>query len=425
MLHVPGHRRSKVQVDAKLADFRNAVTQPAGGKAVKGKGAVGARLGAARQHRQLLQIAGEPGRAHGARRQAGHAHEFDNVLGFCPGQHLLEVRVRVAFLCHGEGRADLHGAGAKGEQVAQLLRRIDAAGGNERHFFALYVQIAHQREGFFEHARELEARVGQVFDVRRTEVAAGVTRVLDDDGVGQTPLLEPFFQHDGNAARVRQDGNERHLRKAGGKIGQVQRQARTHDDGLRAGLAGLAHIVLVFGYRAHDIDGDHATAVGHGQCGADFTIEGGEVGAVDEVLVTHAVGGGHQVRMVAAQVDAGNGADRAEARHAAGKPVCGDAHAHAALHDGQQRTAANSEGRQVGGQWREHGGSWIVTALRATPLTWIKRGWFARPEQGLMGITLPHRPGAGAVRLSSQSRTLRPQTATPQTGGIADERRQF
>ncbi len=50
--------------------------------------------------------------------------------------------------------------------------------------------------------------------------------------------------------------------------------------------------------------------------------------------------------MVAAQVDARDRADPAEPRDGAGEPMRGNADAHPALHDRQQRSAADHELRQ-------------------------------------------------------------------------------
>ena len=85
-----------------------------------------------------------------------------------------------------------------------------------------------------------------------------------------------------------------------------------------------------------------------------FAAHGFEVGGVDLRLAVgvtaHALrqvlGALHQIRVVAAQVDRAERAHPAQRGHAAGQPVRRHAHAHAALHDGQQRAPAEPQRRQ-------------------------------------------------------------------------------
>ena len=129
------------------------------------------------------------------------------------GEHLLEVRMRVAFLGHRERRADLHRRGAEREHVAHLLVAVDAAGGDQRDARARCPVPGTARTRRGQHRLEVEARIGDFLDARRAEMAAGVARMLDHDGVRQAVLAQPFLEHDADAARIREDRDQRDLRE--------------------------------------------------------------------------------------------------------------------------------------------------------------------------------------------------------------------
>ena len=148
----------------------------------------------------------------------------------------------------------------------------------------------------------------------------------------------------GHAARFRQDRYQRHFGIVGGHVGQVQRQAGAHDDGLGAAFAGLAHQGGMVAHRLHDVHGDHAAALRGVERGAHFTVQGDPVGVVDLLAVAAVLGLLDQVGMVMAQVHTGDGADRVLAGDRAGQAVGGNANAHAALDDGQQFASGESEG---------------------------------------------------------------------------------
>lgn len=197
-----------------------------------------------------------------------------------------------------------------------------------------------------DHARELEARIGEILHPCRAQVAAGTTRVLDDDGIRHAAAAQPLAHRHGDAARVGEDGDEPDAGVVRRELRQVARQPRAHHEGLCAALAGLAHVRGVFGDRAHDVDRDHAAPAGDRERRAHLAVQRGEVGAVDRRLVPAAVGGGHQVGMEAAQIDRREGFRRAVRPDGAGQAMGGHAHAHAALHDGQQIAAEQSKRRQ-------------------------------------------------------------------------------
>ena len=213
---------------------------------------------------------------------------------------------------------------------------VDAAGSDQGNLFPLDAQLLEQFEGFFQHARHDEARVADVFRLRRTQVAACITRIFNDDGVRQAIFAHPFFQNQGNTARIRQDRNQRDVRIIRGQLRQVQRQAGANHDRIGAACTGLLHLGSVFGHRAHDVDGNNAIARGDFLRGADFAVQRHQVGAVDSFLVAALAGLFHQVRMVTPQIDAGDGAYRIFPRHGTGQPVRRNPDSHAALHDGKK-----------------------------------------------------------------------------------------
>ena len=189
----------------------------------------------------------------------------------------------------------------------------------------------------------------------RAQVAAGQARVLDDDGVGQALLALPLAHQQLHAARVGQDRHQQRLRVVLRQIGQVQRQAGADDHRVDAAFQRARHRRRVLAHRAHHVDGQQPAPAGQRARGADLAFQRLEVGRVDGQL--GGLRGGlarqqlvralHQVGVVAAQVDRRDRAHRAERGHAAGQPVRRHAHAHAALHDRQQRATAQSQRRQA------------------------------------------------------------------------------
>ena len=172
------------------------------------------------------------------------------------------------------------------------------------------------------------------------------TLVLDDDGVGEALFAQPFPEHDTHASHVGQDRHQSDVRKILRQVRQVERQPRAHHDGVGAAGAALPHIGRILGDRFHHVDRDSAAAVRDFERHPDFTVERDQVESVEFVLVGASFGTLEKIGVMMAQVDAGNGAERACARDGAGQPVRRDAHAHAALHDRQQRAAAQLPARQ-------------------------------------------------------------------------------
>ena len=149
-----------------------------------------------------------------------------------------------------------------------------------------------------------------------------------------------------------------------GQVGQVQRQARAHHQRVDAAGQRVVRIGLVFADGTHDVHRDQAAAAGDLARLGDFARHAHEVRGVDLRL-----GLGphemarllHQVRVMPAQVHRGDRAHRAEPGDGAGQAAGGDADAHAALYDGQQRFAAQFQKIQPrserdGPQGRRHFG---------------------------------------------------------------------
>src|SRR5262245_55789676 len=95
---VAGESEGEALVDAELSHLRLSVAQPANLEAVPGERALLFLRGVRLKLRQALEVALEPGRAHGARRKSRDAHEDDDVLRLGLGEDALEFGMRVPFL---------------------------------------------------------------------------------------------------------------------------------------------------------------------------------------------------------------------------------------------------------------------------------------------------------------------------------------
>ena len=186
-------------------------------------------------------------------------------------------------------------------------------------------------------------------------MATGIAGVLDDDRVRQPVLARPFADDERYSSCVRQNRDQRDVGIVSGKLGQFKWQAGTHDDGVGTACARLPHGFLEGSDGAHHIDGQHAVACRNDLCGDNFAVQCDEIGVIDGGGVAAVARCVHQIGMAATQVDACYGSKRAQARHIAGQPVRGNAHAHAPLDDGQQRFALDAKRRQrCGGKGYGH-----------------------------------------------------------------------
>ena len=188
------------------------------------------------------QVVVEPRRAHGARRQPGDAGELDQVFVARLGQHLLERRVRVAFLGDGERRAELHRGGAERLHARDVLvgcgcRRPRSAAPRARCRRCAGTpapagsRCSKSKRGSFRSA-----------DLGRAEVAAGQARVLDDDGVGQALLAFPLAAPRSCTPRASDRiGISAALRVVARQVGQIQRQAGADHHRVDAGLERARH----------------------------------------------------------------------------------------------------------------------------------------------------------------------------------------
>ena len=243
--------------------------------------------------------------------------------------------MRIAFLGHSKGRTDLHRRRSQFKQAAHFFATVDATGKNQRDALRFDAQRFEQIEDAGQHRRKIKPRVVDILGARCTQMAAGVTWMFDNDGVGQAVLAQPFFQHDAGAAHIRQNRHQGHVRKIPRHVGKIERQSRTHHDGMGTALAGLAHIGRMRVYRLHHVDCDGAPTLRQQECLLDLAIEGNQVYLIECGFVTLTLGLRQQIRVMMTQIDAGDGAHCTMARHRAGEPVRRDADTHAALNDRQ------------------------------------------------------------------------------------------
>ncbi len=154
----------------------------------------------------------------------------------------------------------------------------------------------------------------------------GGIRVLDDHGVREALIgLEPLAGDQFGGLDRGDDRHQRHLRKTGGQLGEVQRQAGSADDHLGPRGTGRADDVVVVGHRDHAVDPHHplgsdgvglANLVGKRQrVGLEIVLAGIAFAAEREP------GGGHQ-------------ADPAVEGHVAGQTAPRNTYAHPALDQG-------------------------------------------------------------------------------------------
>jgi hypothetical protein len=259
--------------------------------------------------------------------------------------------MRVALGGGHEGGAKLGRVGAQGLQTLDVLAAAHAAGGDQGHL-ALDPGIADQLAHRGQHGLELEARLAEVGHLGRAQMPGRMRRVLDDDGAGQAALALPFLPQQGHAAGVGQDGDQRGLRVVLGQLGQVQGQAGADDHGVDALLQRSANRGGVVGHRTHDVHGQQAAAAGDGPRALDLARQGLLIRLLDDGLLLLTVrqtkAARHQIRVMAAQVHRGDGSPGSFRRHGARQAVRRNAHAHAALHDGQQRASCQIQGAQAG-----------------------------------------------------------------------------
>src|SRR5690606_30846294 len=204
---------------------------------------------------------------------------------------------------------------------------MDAASRNQRNVFVFNAEFFEELARPFQHSRKGVGCVVDAIRRGRTQVATSKTGVFNDDGVRQTILAHPFFQDDRNATDIRQNWDDGCLGKISGQIGKIQRQAGTHDHGISPTFAGLAYLFGVLLNRLHEVNRYSAVATRQLAFSLVFAVESDEVYLVDERLVTGAAGLFHEVGMMATQVNAGNGSERAKRRYSSSQPVGRNAYA--------------------------------------------------------------------------------------------------
>lgn len=194
--------------------------------------------------------------------------------------------MRIAFERDGEGRAELHRRRAQVLQAADVGQRADAAGGDHRR--RLDAGGTQHRECLRHRALEIAAWVVQVLDEGRTEVAAGMRRMLEHDRVRHALLALPFAHDELHAACIRENRQQRDVRVIGGEVGQVEGQAGADDDGVDAAFYRTPQVGRVFADRAHHVHRQRAAVAGDLAGAADLAVEGLEVGAASMVALAAA-----------------------------------------------------------------------------------------------------------------------------------------
>ncbi|MCF2132745.1 hypothetical protein IHE27_03995 [Mycetohabitans endofungorum] len=150
--------------------------------------------------------------------------------------------MRVTFFRHRERGAQLHGVGAEVEQMPNLLVTVDPPRDNQRDILHLQPKRLEQFARAFQHMLERIVRMVEPIERRRAEMPSRITRVLDDNSVRQAVSAHPLFQHQADTACIRQDWNQRHVRKVGSQLRQVQRQTRADHDRTCATFACLGDV---------------------------------------------------------------------------------------------------------------------------------------------------------------------------------------
>ena len=127
LLHVTHHCRLQLGVDAELPGIGIAIFKTALGQALKPDRAFAFFRGGAGAYSFLsFQVFLQPGCEDRPGRQAGCAHECDDVFRLGLKQHLLEVDMGITLIGYCERRADLYGAGTLADQLLDLLEGVDA-----------------------------------------------------------------------------------------------------------------------------------------------------------------------------------------------------------------------------------------------------------------------------------------------------------
>jgi hypothetical protein len=241
------------------------------------------------QPRQRLQVVLQPGRAT-ARRQAGHAGELDHVLVRASAS----TRLNSGWASHSsvtaKGVPSCTAAAPRPCRRRDVLMAADAAGRDQRHL-AFDAGAAQEGQRLRDHVLEVEARVVQVGDPRRAQVAAGQARVFDDDGVGQAPLRSHFLT---TSCTPRASDRMGSARPSGGRLARSGRSSGRPAPTTTASmpLPAPASPRGVFADRTHHVDRQQAAALRQLACGADLAAQRLEVGRVDGHALASSPGAG-------------------------------------------------------------------------------------------------------------------------------------
>ena len=106
-------------------------------------------------------------------------------------------------------------------------------------------QFAQYRKGFRDDNFKIEPGIVKIADRRCTQVAPGITRMLDDNGGRQPVRPCPFFKNNFDAAGIRQNRNQCDIRVIGCQVGEIQRQTRADDQCFSTLLEGSGDVILI------------------------------------------------------------------------------------------------------------------------------------------------------------------------------------
>ena len=175
------------------------------------------------------------------------------------GQHLLEHRVRVAFLRHRERGAELHGARAQRDELAHAFRRLDAARDDEGNLLALDAELLEEPEACprstVANSKRASLRSSIFAAPRWPPAQRGCSITMAS---GSRFLRIHFFSTTPMPRASERIGTIATSGWCAGEVGQVERQAGAHHDRLDAAFARLAHVGRVLRDRAHDVHGHDA-----------------------------------------------------------------------------------------------------------------------------------------------------------------------
>lgn len=258
-------------------------------------------------------------------RQSYGTLDDPNIFFRAIDDRLLETDVGVALLGRGEAGSHLDGIGTQLHDAVDVLAGENPSAGDDRNVLAELLYVGSER---FLHlgdsSLERESFILEI--LHRDSKVSSCFRSFDDDRIGNV-LVHALPHGEDQAGSSRGADDRNYLDTGFAQLGHrhvLDGQAGTEENHVDTLLDRGLQQGLVILERDHDIHPDHPFSVCAGF--PDLTAQGAEVrcAAVGEILgVDHA----YAVRR--------DDADTSLARDCRGKAGEADAHAHAALHDGE------------------------------------------------------------------------------------------